>query len=194
MSIVKNQRQALFMNEIPVSVMWWLTVGAYGVTAVFCLAAAVRQTKSWPTFRRNFWFGMSLGMLLLGVNKLQNLTGILTRQLRGQAYQEDWYFARQPVQLAIITAVAFIFVLLFLWLARKIKIRTNWQKTALLGIVFLTGFAFIRAVSLHFIDILLYRRIGGIQINWVVELGGIALVALPALFQLTQKQQIKEVS
>jgi hypothetical protein len=63
-----------------------------------------------------------------------------------------------------------------------------------LGIVFLTGFAFIRAVSLHFIDILLYRRIGGIQMNWVVELGGIALVALPALFQLTYKQRIKEVS
>lgn len=180
------------MNEIPVSIMWWLTVAAYGVTAVLCLLVAIRITQHPSTSIRRFWFSLALGTLLLGLNKQQDLTGFLTRLVRGAAWQDDWYFARQPVQLAIIAAAGFIFGLLFFWLVRKVKPTSRGQSAALLGLVFLTGFALIRAVSLHAVDALLYRRIGGIQPNWIVELGGIALVALPAIIGLIQQQDTKE--
>lgn len=173
------------MTEIPVSIMWWLTVIAYGATAVLCLLAARR-------IRRSFWLGLALGMLLLGINKQQDLTGILTRLVRGTAWQEAWYFSRQPVQLAVMAAAGFIFCLLFLLLIRKLKLASRWQNLALFGLVFLAGFALIRAVSLHAIDAFLYGRIAGIQPNWIVELGGIALVALPAVIGLTQKQSVKD--
>jgi ABC-type Mn2+/Zn2+ transport system permease subunit len=175
------------MREIPVSVMWWLTVGAYGVTAVLCLLTAF-QTK--PT--RRFWSSLALGILLLGLNKQQDLTGILTRQVRTAAWQDHWYFARQPVQLAIIAAAGLIFGLLLLLLVRKVNPASRWQGLALFGLVFLTGFAIVRAVSLHAIDAFLYRRIGGIQPNWIVELSAIILVALPAILGLVQQKHTKE--
>ncbi len=181
------------MNEIPVSVMWWLTVGMYGVTAVLCLVAGWQTAQSQGRSQRSLWFGLSLSMLLLGINKQQDLTGILTRLLRRQAFQADWYFSRQSVQLAIITAVALVFGLLLLLLVRRIKNRSRQQSIALFGIFFLAGFALVRAVSLHLIDALLYQRIGGIQPNWIVELGGIALVAIPAIFAWQHKPHKKEV-
>jgi hypothetical protein len=177
------------MRDIPVFVMWWLTVGAYGVTAVLCLLAALR-TK--PT--RRFWSGLALGTLLLGINKQQDLTGILTRLVRGAAWQEQWYFSRQPVQLAIITAAGLIFSFLFFLLVRKIKTESRWQRLALFGLVFLAGFAIVRAVSLHAIDAFLYRRVAGIQPNWFVELGGISLVSLSTIIELIQQKHTKEIA
>ncbi|MCB9421231.1 MAG: hypothetical protein H6667_15625 [Ardenticatenaceae bacterium] len=175
------------MTEIPVTTMWWLTVITYGVTAVLCLIAAVRTP-----IKRGFWGGLALGMLLLGINKQQDLTGILTKLMRGAAWQEQWYFSRQPVQLTLIVIAALLFGGLFFWLARKAKPASRWQSLALLGIVFLAGFALVRAVSLHAVDAFLYRRIGGIQPNWIVELGGITLVALPAIRQLFIQPKQKE--
>ncbi len=169
--------------------MWWLTVGAYGITAVLCLIAA-RQTKP----AKRFWSGLALSTLLLGLNKQQDLTGVLTKLMRETAWQEQWYFSRQPVQLALIAIAILLFGGLFFWLIRKVKPASRWQSMALLGIVFLTGFALVRAVSLHAIDAFLYRRVGGIQPNWIVELGGIALVALPAVIGLIQPKQTKEFS
>ena len=106
------------MNEIPVFVMWWLTVGAYGITAVLCLLVAMRIAQFPSNRKSRFWFGLALAMLLLGINKQQDLTGILTRQVREAAWQDQWYFARQPVQLAIVAAAGLIFGLFFFWLMR----------------------------------------------------------------------------
>jgi hypothetical protein len=180
------------MNEIPVSTMWWITVGAYGVTAVLCLSVAIRIKRPLSTSKHRFWFGLALGMLLLGLNKQQDLTGLLTKLARDKAWQEAWYFSRQPVQFALIAAAGLIFGLLFFWLARKTKPASRRQGLALFGLVFLTGFALIRAVSLHAVDAFLYRRVGGLQPNWIVELGGIALIALPAVMELVQ-QHTKEI-
>ena len=177
------------MSEIPVSVMWWLTVGAYGVTAVLCLLTAYKTKPS-----KRFWSGLALGTLLLGINKQQDLTGVLTRLVRGAAWQEEWYFSRQPVQLAIIATAGLIFAFLFFLLARKAKPKSRWQGLALFGLIFLAGFAIVRAVSLHAVDAFLYQRIAGIQPNWIVEFGGIALVALPAVIGLIQQKQTKEFS
>lgn len=177
------------MTEIPVTTMWWLTVIAYGFTAVLCLLLTMQTTT-----KRRFWGSLTLSMLLLGLNKQQDLTGILTRLIRETAWQEQWYFSRQPVQLALIAGAAILFGGLFFWLIRQAKPASRWQSLALLGIVFLTGFALVRAVSLHAIDAFLYQRIAGIQPNWIVELGGIALVALPAIIGLIQPQHTKEIA
>lgn len=172
--------------------MWWLTVGAYGVTAVLCFLVSIRITRSAWSDQRNFWYGTAVAMLLLGVNKQQDLTGILTRLARNAAWQERWYFSRQPVQLALIAVAGLMFGLLFLLLLHRVKPASRGQGIALLGIVFLTGFALIRAVSLHAIDTFLYRRVAGLQPNWIVELGGLALVALPAVIGLIQSQPTKD--
>ena len=47
--------------------------------------------------------------------------------------------------------------------------------------MFLLTFIVVRAISFHHFDLFLKARVGGLKMNWVLELGGIALVALAAL-------------
>ena len=51
---------------------------------------------------------------------------------------------------------------------------------ALVGIVFLCCFVAIRASSFHHVDRLLGANLEGLKINWIMELGGIALVGVGA--------------
>ena len=53
-------------------------------------------------------------------------------------------------------------------------------RAALIGIILLLGFIAVRAASFHHVDVLLMDRIGGWRLNWLFELTGIALVAVPA--------------
>ena len=43
------------------------------------------------------------------------------------------------------------------------------------------GFVVIRAASFHHVDALLASRLGGLKWNWILELGGILIVAVGAL-------------
>ena len=52
--------------------------------------------------------------------------------------------------------------------------------TGLVGVVFLCCFVAIRASSFHHVDRLLGADLGGLKINWIMELGGIALVGFGA--------------
>ena len=47
--------------------------------------------------------------------------------------------------------------------------------------LFILGFVVIRAASFHHVDAFLAARLGGIKWNWILELGGIAVVAAAAV-------------
>lgn len=156
-------------------VMKWATVAAYWATAVVCILRAKKPNLE--TNRRKFWWGAAMGMFLLGINKQQDAIGWFTQALRSIAWRDNWFFARQPVQLLFIAVgviVVFALSLALIWFLRPAR---GAQWLALAGIVYLLSFVFVRAVSFHAIDIFLYRSVSGIQLNWAFELGGIAIVA-----------------
>jgi len=51
----------------------------------------------------------------------------------------------------------------------------------LIGTVFVVAFVTIRAASFHHVDTLIGTPVAGLRMNWILELGGIACVALAAL-------------
>ena len=53
-------------------------------------------------------------------------------------------------------------------------------RLALGGMVVLLGFVIVRATSFHDMDSLIRESVGGVTLNAVLELGGIALVAVAA--------------
>ncbi len=176
-----------------IAVMKWATVIGYWGTAVICALHVFRQNQPVPKIKSGrFWRGAAVGMFLLGVNKQGDLTGLLTNAIRGAAWRDNWFFARHTLQLAAIAggiAIAFILFFILAWLLRP----KRWpQWLALLGIVYLTGFALVRAVSLHAIDYILYASVSGIQLNWIFELGGIAFVVLAASLAFFTGQNLKE--
>lgn len=163
------------------SIMGWATVAGYLVGAALSARAAATASH-----RRNgrevaFWWITAAALLALAVNKELDLQSLLTAVGRHVAMTQGWYDARREVQLLFIATVAaagLVAALLMLRLARR---SDPAVRAGLAGLVFIGGFVVIRAASFHDIDHWLGTGPLALRWNWILELGGIAIVATAAL-------------
>jgi len=167
------------------TVLGWVTVAAYLLAALGCGLAAWREpmlddrrrTRRRPS---RFWLVMAGLMLALGINKQLDLQSLVTQIGRDSARATGLYSERRELQLGFIIAVALVCascLVGFLWAARR-TLKRRWP--AIAGILFILGFVVIRAASFHHVDVFLGARLGGLKWNWILELGGIAVVAASA--------------
>ncbi len=165
--------------------MGWLTVAAYALTAILCFSAA--RTPGRPAVR---WFWLALAILLFGlmINKQLDLQSALTATARCLSQMQGWYEDRHIVQrrfiLAVLAAGALV-ALVSLWLLRR---HIRQIGLALLGFVFLICFVLIRAAGFHDFDALLRSDILSVRMNWLMELSGIALIAMNAAWAMKRNQ------
>ena len=158
----------------------WFTVTAYLLAGLFCWFAAARA-RSFDPRARWFWMLFAGFMLALGVNKQLDLQSLFTAVLKQFAKSTGWYEDRRIFQAMFISAVAFFgfafAVLAWVWTSRVLP----QNRLALVGGIFLLSFIVIRAASFHHIDQILGAPLAFLRINHVLELGGIACVAVAAL-------------
>jgi hypothetical protein len=155
-----------------------LTVVLYLVTSASCwvLARKLALADARRSRERCAWRSISVVFLLLGINKQLDLLTTLTQAGRIVAHSEGWYEERQLFQLvfiALIVAICFISAITVLIWGRDGRIST-WL--ALIGTTLVIGYVLIRAASFHHIDRFIGRTIFGFRWNWILEMGGIALV------------------
>ncbi len=177
------------------SFMGWLTVAAYGLTAVLCLMAALRQGpgsggskgaggagegNGEARSQRRLWLGMSAVMFLLGINKQLDLQSLLTNIGRIVANRGGWYDQRRTIQFWFVVAVGLASVAAFVFLVRKTRSIFRGRIWLLLGLSMLLLFVVMRAASFHHVGEFLEKRVLGLKMNWLLELGSIALVAVSA--------------
>jgi hypothetical protein len=164
--------------------MGWLTVAAYAVAAVLCFLAAYRCQVGADagTARRQhrMWLGVALLMAFLCINKQLDLQSLLTDVGRILANQEGWYGDRRTVQRWFVIAVAAAGALIFVITAWKIRSILRERIILLLGLCSLLTFIVVRAASFHHFDIFISSKLLGARMNWILELTGIALIALSA--------------
>src|SRR5262249_48751115 len=101
---------------------------------------------------------------------------LLTEIGRILARDEGWYEQRRRVQSVFIVLVALCGALgagVALFLVRRAS-RGAW--IAALGTALVTAFVLIRAASFHHVDRFIGTRWLGLKANWLLELGGIAIV------------------
>lgn len=164
------------------TVLGWVTVAAYLVAAIGCGLAARREpilegpgrTGAPPS---RFWLVLAGLMLALGINKQLDLQSLATQLGRDVIRAGGLYSERRELQAGFIAVVALacaVGLAGFLWAARRTW-RRRWP--AIAGIIFILGFVVIRAASFHHVDAFLGARLGGLKWNWILELGGIAVVA-----------------
>jgi hypothetical protein len=156
----------------------WFTVLAYFGAAYLCWRAAGNSQHRRKV--RWFWNGLSILLILLGINKQLDLQTELTFIGRDFAKATGWYEDRRIVQAIFILLIAFggmIATTALFWIYR-FELRRLWP--ALAGFGFLAAFIVIRAASFHHVDEFLHSGPGGLRMNWVLELGGIAAIAWPA--------------
>jgi len=165
------------------SPMGWLTVAAYGLTAVTAFLAARRAGRA-PGLAggsRVCWLLVAALMTFLCLNKQLDLQSLFTDIGRVISKKFGWYGQRREFQkwfvLGVLAASALGSVVFL------ITCRTFWKTHFLLavGLVFLLTFILVRAISFHHVDVLLRKEMGGLRMNWILELGGIAMIWLAAL-------------
>jgi hypothetical protein len=160
------------------SVMGWVTVAAYGAAALLSLRCA-RRAAAPLEFR--FWAVLSIGLVLLGINKQLDLQSLVTQMGRDLAIQQGWYESRRMVQAAFIgclMAAGFGVGALLFWVTRQLPGTTQ---IAALGLVMLVVFVVIRGASFHHVDEMLGSGFEGIRYNWLLELTPLAVIAVSAL-------------
>ena len=163
------------------TVIGWVTVVAYFAAAWLSWRAARHSPRldgrSGP---RVFWTLFTVALVLLGINKQLDLQTWFTLFFKQVALHEGWYERRRPVQAAFIGAVALSGIASLAGMKVLARQWTRPIRMALIGGVFLGCFILIRASSFHHVDQMLGMDFGGIKVNWILELGGIAFVAAAA--------------
>ena len=154
--------------------MGWFTVAAYAVAAI--LAARV-----WILKREKVWLFVTLGMAGLCVNKQLDLQTLVTAIGRVIAWHEGWIEQRRVYQKWIVLGLLAVSGILGAWSVWRFN--DFWRSHLLLaaGGLFLVTFIAVRAVSFHHVDVFLNSAVGGMRMNWVIELSGILLVGLAAV-------------
>lgn len=161
------------------TIMGWLTVLGYFITAILCFKCGQKKKNShW------IWWALSLLLLILGINKQLDLQSWFTIMGKKIAIKQGWYEKRRFVQrdfiigLVAISSASFMFIMQ--WMGTKVKQFI----LPLLGLIFLLVFIIIRATSFHHVDRLLGWELGGIRLNWILELGGISCLAIAAIKEI----------
>ncbi len=188
--------------------MGWLTVVAYLAVAWLCVRAFKAEKrgpprpllptiaalfrvlrKHWPrpplpARRAALWLVLAAIMLALGINKQLDLQTFVTQLGRSLAHSGGWYEERRFVQALFVGAIGIVGLVglaLLAWLTRG---QLRDFRVVLGGLAFLLCFVVIRAASFHTVDSLIRFAPLGIRMNWVLELGGIALVGVGVLRRL----------
>jgi hypothetical protein len=175
----------------------WLTVVAYFVAALACFSARRRTVAAGAGLASNWsrrasatlrlerraarlWLGLGVFLVALGINKQLDLQTALTELGRTLALARGWYARRREVQSEFIAGVSVGALAAGVALAFVARGQLRRFGMALTGAVFLLAFVLVRASSFHHVDALIHTRLLGLQVNWLLELSGIALIGLAA--------------
>ncbi|MEP5760221.1 MAG: isopropylmalate isomerase [Litoreibacter sp.] len=165
------------------SVMGWLTVFYYLLTAGMALRVATGGAFNMRTrkLERRFWLCLCVLMLFLAVNKQLDLQSFFTATGRCTAKIQGWYKVRRIVQQGFIVGLAGTMSLFGLWMIYTLRctLRRTWL--AVLGMLFVLGFVLIRAVGFHDVDSIINYTVGSVRMNWVLELLGLIFIFVNAM-------------
>jgi hypothetical protein len=132
------------------------------------------------TREKRTWQLLALGLLALGVNKQLDLQSAVTELGRLLAVDGGWYESRRQVQRLFVVVIGLVgLALAALFLAYSWK-APRATRAAILGAIALVTFVVMRAASFHHFDLLIRAELVGVKMNWLLEMGAIATVALAA--------------
>lgn len=163
------------------SVVGWLTVLAYGITAILGFSAA---RKSGDRIVRLFWIALTMLLVALMFNKQLDLQSALTAAARCLSQMQGWYEDRRVVQLLFILAIAVLGLMIGLLSLWGLRQHLGQIGIALIGFIFLICFVLIRAAGFHNFDALINADFMSIRMNWLLELSGLALISINAIWAL----------
>jgi hypothetical protein len=161
------------------TIVGWVTVVAYVAAAYLCWCVLHRR-HGLPPPERKVWRTLYVATIALGVNKQLDLQSALTEVGRIVLRALGRYDQRQLVQLAFIAGVAAGGVVAVRWILRFAREAPRGTRVALYGFTSIVVFVGIRAASFHHIDRFIGFDVGGVRMNWLLELGGLIVLCVGA--------------
>ena len=194
--IVHGRWQAGLGDNSPLG--WLITLAYFGACGL-CVWAGLREREAFRTAREpliwRFWFLLAAILFFLGWNKQLDLQSLLTQIGRDIAKAVGLYGARRGIQ-AVFVLVMVAVAGVAIWFGYQ-RMRLVWKRywLPLVGMVLLVAYVIIRMASFHHVDVLLKKRDdGGIGLNWILELGGCAVVGFAAFKAAKEKHASKYVA
>jgi len=161
----------------------WITVAGYAAAAFLsflvlrALGGSDADSKRIGR-ERALWIILSIALVFLGINKQLDLQSAMTEALRMLAKAGGWYSDRGMYQALFVVALGTGAIAASICLVILVRGLPNSTKLATAGLVLVIGYVLVRAASFHHFDLLIGSRFLGLKVNWILELGGIAIVAL----------------
>jgi hypothetical protein len=157
------------------SAVGWFTVVAYLAAASCCAGLAWRHARG-PRLDRWFWGVLALMTLALGINKQLDLQSLFTQVMRDEARLHGLFAERRILQAAFIFAVGIAGAVLAAAAWWSLAVLHRNMRVALVGVIFVYTYVLIRAASFHHVDFFIGREFLGLKWNWIIEVGGIAII------------------
>lgn len=152
---------------------------AYLATSGVALVAAVLAPAAGRKRALFNWITVAALFVALAVWRLTNGEAVLQDQVRTWARSSGVYDDRHTFQVPV-TLAAVLVIAALVWLAWRPAGAGNSGKALGFSLIMVV-FTAVRATSLHAVDALLYASIGPVHINYLIDLGLTALVAVLAL-------------
>ncbi len=169
----------------------WLIVAGYLIAAVLTWrawrlgSATLADPRLDLTERhaqllmRRLWATTTIVLVVLGVNKQLDLQSLFVELARERARAQGWYDRRREYQTVAILGIIVFGGMALAFITYLLRSVISRVALALTGLLALVTFVIVRAASFHYIDKLL--SLGDpIRVNWVLEFGGIVLLAVAA--------------
>ncbi len=152
---------------------------AYVLTAMAALTAAFRPDRARGRMVTINWTGVAVIFLVLAAWRYTDGEAVLQDQAREWTRNHGVYDDRHTWQVPITLAAVAAIIALGLVAIRWSGVRQSGR--ALCAAVVMLAFTAVRAVSLHAVDDVLYQSFGPVHVNYLVDLGLTAIVAVLAL-------------
>lgn len=167
----------------------WSITAAYFVATAFTFVAAraenlrplPRTSRRWPI---GFWGPMSLGLLVLGLNKQLDLQRGVPRIARLAASILGWSGSPRPMKFLLLALVASIGIIALVGMAAhlgRLRNLTLGHTIALLGGLLLMAFVLGRAATFHHVNQTVAEIFGDVSFAAILELTAITSIALGAI-------------
>ena len=171
-----------------------MTFVAYFIAAFIslkvCFSAHRLFSAELVTKQRSFWFVFAFILLFLGINKQLDLQTLLILVGRYYAQRDGWYEYRRVFQsYTMMGGVISMLLVAFLFIHKMTDI-IKVNRWALIGLLLISLYIVIRASSFHHVA-LFELSLFGIDLNWVLELSGIAAIMVSAISFLKNKMGSK---
>ena len=172
--------------------MGWVIFTAYIIVSLLCLFVGVSTRKLERGHEKKktiiLWLGLSVFMVLLGINKQLDLQTLFFSIGRLIARSQGWFDKRREVQGLFIKGFTFICFVSLVTGYYTFKQQLIKNIFVLIGIILLLSFIIIRAASINHVEFIpeQIHILGSNHMKYVIELGGIVLVGFGARIEYTR--------